>query len=76
MEDKKDKQPEEFADLFDPTYRGNIFGWKLSFIGLGIILLAVGTVIYRHIALGVPFTGPAVAPEVSDTVQQIVRDTI
>ena len=72
----KADNPEEFADLFDPTYQGNIFGWKLSFVGLGIILLAVGTVIYRHITLGVSFTGGPMSPAVVDTLEQVVRDTL
>ncbi|MTB51069.1 hypothetical protein [Lewinella sp. W8] len=28
-------------------YLGNIFGWKLSFIGLGVILLLAGIAAYR-----------------------------
>ena len=73
----KEDNPEEFADLFDPTYQGNVFGWKLSFMGLGVILLAVGTVVYRHITMGVSFTGnERVAPAVIDTLEQIVRDTL
>ncbi len=72
----KEDNPEEFADLFDPTYQGNIFGWKLSFVGLGIILLAVGTVIYRHITMGISFTGGPIAPAVIDTLEQVARDTL
>ena len=29
-------------------YLGNIFGWKISFIGLGVILLCVGIIAYGH----------------------------
>lgn len=76
MKNPKADNPEEFADLFDPTYQGNIFGWKLSFISLGIILFAVGTVIYRHVTMGVSFTGGPVSPGVIDTLEQVVRDSI
>ena len=73
----KADNPEEFADLFDPTYQGNIFGWKYSFIGLGIILLAVGTVIYRSVSMGVSVTGGGrVSPAVIDTLEQVIRDSI
>jgi hypothetical protein len=73
----KEDNPEEFGDLFDPTYQGNVFGWKLSFMGLGIILLALGTIIYRHITMGVSFTGGGrVTPAVIDTLEQVVRDSI
>lgn len=73
----KADNPEEFGDLFDPTYQGNIFGWKLSFVGLGIILFALGTIVYRHLTMGVPFRGGGrVAPEVIDTLGQLVRDSI
>jgi len=41
-------------DPFDGDYIGNIFGWKISFIGLGVMLL-LGTVIgYRHYTTGEP----------------------
>lgn len=42
-------------DPFDGEYIGNIWGWKFSMIGLVIILLLLGIMLYRHWKLGVPF---------------------
>ena len=42
-------------DPYDGEYIGNIWGWKFSFIGLALILLLLGVMLYRHWALGVPF---------------------
>lgn len=36
---------------------GNIWGWKFSLTALVIIGLLLALMIYRHIALGVPFGG-------------------
>ena len=76
MKNPKADNPEEFGDLFDPTYQGNVFGWKLSFVGLAIILFAVGTVVYRHITMGISFTGGPVEGAVMDSLEQVVRDSI
>ncbi|NJC24749.1 hypothetical protein [Neolewinella antarctica] len=44
----------EPRDPFDGDYIGNIFGWKVSLIGLGVILFFVGVLVYRTYALDVP----------------------
>ncbi len=46
---------EERKDPFDGPYVGNIWGWKLSLIGLVLIVLMVGLMVYRHYALDVAF---------------------
>ncbi|MEO1623663.1 MAG: hypothetical protein AAFV25_00800, partial [Bacteroidota bacterium] len=33
---------------WDGEYIGNIWGWKWSFISLGIILFVVSIMVYRH----------------------------
>lgn len=48
---------EDKKDPFDGEYIGNIWGWKFSLIGLVLILLLLGLMVYRHWALGVPFGG-------------------
>ena len=45
----------EERDRFDGDYVGNIFGWKLSMIGLVVIVLFSALIVYRHYALDVPF---------------------
>lgn len=42
-------------DPYDGDYVGNIFGWKLSLIGLVVILGFTALIVYRHYALEVPF---------------------
>lgn len=42
-------------DPFDGDYIGNIFGWKLSMIGLVVILAFTALVVGRHLYLDVPF---------------------
>lgn len=76
MAENQEKEPEEFSDLFDPTYRGNIFGWKFSLTGLFFILLLSGIAIYRHYTLGVSLSGNDVPQTVKDSLYQEVRDTI
>jgi predicted MFS family arabinose efflux permease len=43
----QDPQKEEKKDPFDGEYIGNIWGWRVSFIGLAVILFFVGLMIYR-----------------------------
>ncbi len=38
----------------DKHYLGNIWGWKFSYIGLGIILFFLAIAIYRAKSLGIP----------------------
>jgi len=46
------KENEEFEDP-DKHYLGNIWGWKFSFIGLGIIFFFLAIAIYRAKVKGV-----------------------
>lgn len=73
---KEERKIEEFADLFDPTYRGNIFGWKFSLTGLAVMVFLLGFVIYRHQTMGVSFSGQDVPQEVRDSLYRMVEDTI
>jgi predicted MFS family arabinose efflux permease len=45
-------------DPMDGEYIGNIWGWKFSFIGLALLILLLGLMIYRHYSLGVPIGYP------------------
>ncbi|OAV45398.1 hypothetical protein A3850_013245 [Lewinella sp. 4G2] len=68
-------------DPYDGEYIGNIFGWKISMIGLAVILFFTALAAYRHYSLDVPigFDDPleseeekskyAPAPNRSDTTQ-------
>lgn len=62
MGDQPDKQNEDKRDPFDGDYIGNIWGWRFSLIGLVLILLMGGLMMYRHYALGIPF-GEQTPPE-------------
>ncbi|MBR9922869.1 MAG: hypothetical protein GYB31_18735 [Bacteroidetes bacterium] len=46
---------EENKDPFDGEYIGNIWGWKISFIGLGVLLFFLGLMIWRSYSTGKPF---------------------
>lgn len=46
---------EDKKDPFDGEYIGNIWGWKFSLIGLGLILLLLAIMLYRHWKMDVPF---------------------
>ena len=46
---------EEKKDPFDGDYIGNIWGWKFSLWGLGLIVFLLGMILYRHHVMGVPF---------------------
>ena len=48
-----------------PEYLGNIFGWRLSLIGLGLILALCALVAYRYFVHDVPieFYDPLEAEE-------------
>ena len=41
-------------DPHDGEYIGNIFGWKVSLIGLVVIVFFVSLAAYRHYTLDVP----------------------
>ena len=48
-----EREPEA-SDPYDGEYIGNIFGWKVSLIGLGVIVFFVALAAYRHYSLDVP----------------------
>ncbi len=52
-------------DPFDGEYIGNIWGWKLSFIGLGVILFFIILVLLRQNYTGRSILDPP--PAGSDT---------
>jgi hypothetical protein len=47
-EEKKSRDP------FDGDYIGNIWGWKFSLFGLGLIVFLLGMMAYRHYTMDVP----------------------
>jgi predicted MFS family arabinose efflux permease len=63
----------------DPDeYLGNIFGWKLSFIGLGVILLLSGIAAYRTYMLDaeIGFEEPASNLDMRGDTIKISQDTL
>lgn len=44
----------EKRDPYDGDYVGNIFGWKLSLVGLVLIVLLSAWAAYRHYTMDVP----------------------
>lgn len=42
------KTENPLKDPFDGEYIGNIWGWKISFIGLGVMLVMGLLMAYRH----------------------------
>ena len=63
----------EKKDPFDDDYIGNIWGWKFSVFGLILILILGGIMVYRHYALGVPFS-EGLTPEPEKT--EMPADTL
>ncbi|MCB9080759.1 MAG: hypothetical protein H6555_03500 [Lewinellaceae bacterium] len=47
------RQRDEFLKQFAPP-EGNVFGWKFSLVGLGLIVFFTVLIIYRHVKYGVP----------------------
>lgn len=37
-------------------YPGNIWGWRLSFVGLFLIVFLGGLMVYQHVVLDVPLS--------------------
>ena len=66
----------EHKDPFDGAYLGNIFGWKISLIGLVVIVLMTGIMAYRYYFLGVPIMETDASPPKTTTSQPIEKDTI
>ncbi len=46
------REKEKYNDPFDGEYIGNIWGWKISFWGLALILVLVAFMWYRHQQVG------------------------
>jgi len=72
-------------DPFDGDYVGNIFGWKLSLIGLGLILALTALAGYRHYTMEVPlgFEDPLEGQEdrfapagAADRAREAARDSL
>lgn len=49
MKEHQRKELQKIFGIKDDEYLGNIWGWKFSFISLGIILFATSIVIYAHV---------------------------
>ena len=65
----------------EPPQSGNIWGWKFSYISLGIILFFVGLIIARHWMLGEPFDPAKIKPPIpveedSTTIEQSKLDSL
>ncbi len=54
----------------DEQYIGNIWGWKNSFIGLGIMLFFGGIYLYRFL------TVPPIPPQENTTIERISTDSL
>lgn len=54
MEDKN-KQTNNKEEQERIGYVGNMWGWKFSYISLGIILFFIGFIALRHWMLGIPY---------------------
>jgi len=52
------QQNDDRQDPMDGDYIGNIWGWKISYLGLALILIMLAMMIYRHIAMDKPFGAP------------------
>jgi len=58
MKKSKDEQQQAKRDPMDGEYIGNIWGWKLSFISLGIILGMMGLMLVRYLTMDKPTVAP------------------
>ena len=73
----KPKRPSIFSDPEEEgEYLGNIFGWKISLIGLGVIILCVGIIAYGHITGQIDYrTGKAI-PKMEQTQNSTILDSL
>lgn len=53
---------ENNTDNEEVEYLGNMWGWRLSFIGLGLIVFLVGIMVYRNKVLGVTYDTSKMEP--------------
>jgi hypothetical protein len=72
MEENKRKEDLQSED--DPNYMGNMWGWKLSYISLGIIVFFVGWMAYLHWKTGTVPSGYN-PDEVKKDTTEIHKDT-
>lgn len=57
----KKKRLSIFDDPDEGEYVGNIFGWKISLIGLAVIVFCAGIIAYGHITGQIDYrTGKAI----------------
>lgn len=68
-------KPDSDKDPFDGEYIGNIWGWRFSLVGLGLIVLLSSVMVYRHWALGVPFGGQEPIETAVETPDSLQIDT-
>jgi hypothetical protein len=50
-----DKRQEEQHEEHPFRYVGNMWGWKFSYVSLGIILFFIGFIALRHWMLDIPY---------------------
>ncbi len=67
---------DERKDPFDGEYVGNIWGWRFSLLGLALIVVMAGIMVYRHISLGIPFGEQAPVETRIDPDSTVMRDTL
>jgi len=65
----KRKEQEEFFSN-EENYLGNIWGWRLSKIGLVVIVALTSLIIYRHLTLDVPVGFEEKENVAADSLQQ------
>lgn len=67
----------EKKDPFDGEYIGNIWGWKISFIGLGFIVVLTALIVYRHLSMNVPFRLDEPEPTTQEQpIDSLQQDTV
>jgi hypothetical protein len=54
-------------DQNEENYIGNIWGWQFSILGLVLIILFVGVLIYRYKVLGIPINAEEASPFYRDS---------
>ncbi len=63
-------------DPFDSEYLGNIWGWKISYIGLVVIVLMTGIMAYRYFVLDIPLLEETSGRNNTVVEQSLQKDTI
>ena len=65
----KRKEQEAFFSN-EENYMGNIWGWRLSMIGLIVIVALTALIVYRHLTLDVPVGFDETENVATDSLQQ------